>query len=590
MFQRRDSQRKINRKWIQKGVCMLCIISLCLSSISISKAVSYTSGAITFRESDGCLVVTGYDASKNPDGTLNIEKTFKDDSNVMKVMGIDARVFEGQSFSSLNIKANNGMIIGSYAFLRAKVAGDLPSADISGGKVNKIGAYAFSEAEIDCDMSIDAIDGSIKEGAFKNAVINGTLSINGSIDTLAEYAFSGLSVKRIHMPETTLHIGDEALSNTKITSWIFSDSLKTLGSKVFDGCDKLASIKLPAGDSVEYVAADAFPDREGVTVIIPEGVTNLSIYHFENYHHLVFQVPENLLENSAVIRYLKKNNLAYKLGENGKVIVPDESSDSSGQSTPSPLPTPTLLPDVPEESTESPAPVETEEPDSFPEATPSQIPVVSGTPDSSTEETSSPIPAPTDEAESPAPVKTQTPGESEDGNPASVPTTAPSGSKEQDYKTDKKATYNIKNIQYKFQNKNSVMVMGATKKNFVQLKIPNTVTIRNRLYKVTSIKKNAFKGQRKLKKVFIGNYVKVIEDQSFAGCKNLHSIQFGTNVVTLGKKVLYQDKKLKKIVFKGTKLKKIGKQTFSGVPRKVDIRAVKSKVRYYAKLINRSKT
>lgn len=122
-----------------------------------------------------------------------------------------------------------------------------------------------------------------------------------------------------------------------------------------------------------------------------------------------------------------------------------------------------------------------------------------------------------------------------------------------------------------------------------KLQIPDMVMIGGSLYKVAGIEKKAFQKQKNIRTVQVGNYVTEIGDEAFAKCSRLTKIQFGTGVKTLGKRVLYQDKKLKKIIFKGKRLKVIGKKTFFGVPRGVDIRADKTMVKKYAGLINRSK-
>ena len=66
--------------------------------------------------------------------------------------------------------------------------------------------------------------------------------------------------------------------------------------------------------------------------------------------------------------------------------------------------------------------------------------------------------------------------------------------------------------------------------------VPNTVTIDGVTYKVTSIAKNAFKNNKKLKKIVIGSNIKTIDANAFSGCKNLKSITIKSkNVKTIGK-------------------------------------------------------
>lgn len=170
------------------------------------------------------------------------------------------------------------------------------------------------------------------------------------------------------------------------------------------------------------------------------------------------------------------------------------------------------------------------------------------------------------------------------------PTEAPAKTSGSSGKTNKNSTYSVGVLKYRLLGKNKAAVIGTVKKSSTSVSIPGTVTIKGKLYQVTKVGKKAFKGMKKLKKVKVGNYVNKIEDEAFAKCPKLRSIQFGTGLVTIGKKVLYQDKGLRKIIFKGTKLKKIGKKTFSGVlPEKVTIIVKKSKLKYYQKLIKKAR-
>lgn len=93
--------------------------------------------------------------------------------------------------------------------------------------------------------------------------------------------------------------------------------------------------------------------------------------------------------------------------------------------------------------------------------------------------------------------------------------------------------------------------------------IPDTVTIDKVTYKVTSIAANAFKNNKKLKKVVIGK-----------------------NVTKIGKKAFYGCSKLKKITVKTTKLtkKNVGRQAFKGIHKKAAFKVPKKKISSYRKV------
>ena len=102
-------------------------------------------------------------------------------------------------------------------------------------------------------------------------------------------------------------------------------------------------------------------------------------------------------------------------------------------------------------------------------------------------------------------------------------------------------------------------------KNKKQTKIivPDTIKINGVTYKVTSIAKNAFKNNKKLKTVTVGKNVSKMGANVFTGCK-----------------------KLKTITIKSTKLtaKTLSKSTFKGITKAKTIKVPKKKLSAYKKL------
>ena len=83
-------------------------------------------------------------------------------------------------------------------------------------------------------------------------------------------------------------------------------------------------------------------------------------------------------------------------------------------------------------------------------------------------------------------------------------------------------------------------------------------------FKVTEIANNAFKGNKKLKKVVIGK-----------------------NVQTIGKNAFSGDKNLKNITIKSTSLKKVGSKAFKGIHAKAKIKVPAKKLKAYQKLLKK---
>lgn len=111
----------------------------------------------------------------------------------------------------------------------------------------------------------------------------------------------------------------------------------------------------------------------------------------------------------------------------------------------------------------------------------------------------------------------------------------------------------------------TVSYQGGEKKTTVV--IPEKVSIDGVTYKVTSIAKNAFRNNKKIKKVVIAHNITKIEDNAFKDCKNLTSIVIGKNVKTIGKQAFSGCKNLKTVRVKTPLLtkKSVGNKAFYGI-------------------------
>lgn len=159
------------------------------------------------------------------------------------------------------------------------------------------------------------------------------------------------------------------------------------------------------------------------------------------------------------------------------------------------------------------------------------------------------------------------PSQQPSGSPSQQPSEAPSQKPGQDIKVPAKGTkLTAKGASYQVTSaaeKNPTVVYKGSKKQKASVTIPDTVTIDKVTYKVTSIAANAFKNNKKLKKVVIGK-----------------------NVTKIGKKAFYGCSKLKKITVKTTKLtkKNVGSQAFKGIHKKAAFKVPKKKISSYRKV------
>ena len=139
------------------------------------------------------------------------------------------------------------------------------------------------------------------------------------------------------------------------------------------------------------------------------------------------------------------------------------------------------------------------------------------------------------------------------------------------YAYNKKAV-KVGNAKYKVTDTDKVEYSEATKSAKGNITIPDTVTIGNTTYEVTSIAKNAFKGNKKIKKVVIGKNIETIGSAAFSNCPNLKSVDMSKCRVTSISKNLYKgSKKLSKLSLNGDNVTSVGKNALKNIAPKCKI-------------------
>ncbi len=196
-----------------------------------------------------------------------------------------------------------------------------------------------------------------------------------------------------------------------------------------------------------------------------------------------------------------------------------------------------------------------------PSATPSATPDASATPSASVEPSTTPSASPSD-----------TDGIAPGASSKPDATKAPAGNDKDDntggstvkVKVGKKVTVNSSKYKVTSVSGTRAVQFTSSKKNAKNVVIPATVKISGKNYKVTSIANNAFKNNKKLKKVTIGVNVNKIGKAAFKGCKNLKSIIIKTKKLTA---------------------KKVGANAFKGINKKATFKVPKKKVKAYKKIV-----
>lgn len=157
----------------------------------------------------------------------------------------------------------------------------------------------------------------------------------------------------------------------------------------------------------------------------------------------------------------------------------------------------------------------------------------------------------------------------------------------------KNKTITISRRKYKVTNeliaKASVAITGLSDNKVINLSVPDTIQIYGVTYKVTSIGKNAFRGQPKMKTAKIGNNVTAIGYGAFYACPILNSVTVGKSVKTIGNHAFCRDTKLRTLTFQGTALTKLENHLLYQVTN-LTIKAPSSKVKAYKKLFTNKGT
>ncbi|MBO4863079.1 MAG: leucine-rich repeat domain-containing protein [Eubacterium sp.] len=117
--------------------------------------------------------------------------------------------------------------------------------------------------------------------------------------------------------------------------------------------------------------------------------------------------------------------------------------------------------------------------------------------------------------------------------------------------------------------------------------IPATYKYNGVVWKITSIADNAFKNNKKITSVVIGDNVKTIGKNAFRGCKKLKKVTIGKSVTKIGAYAFYGCKSLKSIIIKSSKLKTVGKNAIKKIHKKAVIKVPKKKYKAYKKLFNK---
>lgn len=163
-------------------------------------------------------------------------------------------------------------------------------------------AYDFESAgiyyNITGDNTVEVTYSDRDNNTYSGSVsVPETVTNNGteySVTKIGEYAFQGSAVTIVYMPESITSIGTSAFSGCQnLESVTLPESLTTFGSYAFSSCKSLKAIKIPS--VVTTITDRCFSGCSSLeSVTIPEGVTDIGGVAFFGCNLKALTLPESL--------------------------------------------------------------------------------------------------------------------------------------------------------------------------------------------------------------------------------------------------------------------------------------------------------
>lgn len=442
---------------------------------------------------------------------------------------------------------------------------------VSGGSVlsisgvaDKIESSAADGNEPGAEIAIDDVKTSIVQ-AIINA--NPAMSAGAIIADLA----SGSSIKTSYkISETT---SDGAIDTIKNSFNSLKDEFEGVDAETFNKAisegytvDINIDVTYTLNGEEKTIQITDLGKEVSVTIPVPESLKDKVSAKGDYY---AFRIHDGKV--TAIKCTRKGDKLTFKSDKFSTYVisfVEKETTTPTSEPTSEPTGEPTKKPDNngggggigvynPSSPTGTPVPSATAAPSAKPSAKPDNTTTPAPGADNTAAPSESGAPSTGDNTTpTKAPTATDKPNDTDKDDTGSTGSTA--------VKVGKKAT--VSGSQYKVTAVKGTRTVQFTKgkKNAKNIVVPSTVKISGKNYKVTTIAKNAFKGNKKLTKVTIGKNVNKIGANAFKNCS-----------------------KLKSIVIKSTKLtaKKVGKNAFKGINKKATFKVPKSKVKAYKKIV-----
>lgn len=260
---------------------------------SISNYMFYNCGVLTAIIIPEGVMSIGNSAFENCSGlaTVTLPKS-------LKSIGNDA-FWSCSALTTLNL--SEGMMltsIGTNAFVGTSL-----SLPLEGG-ISYVGTFAYQVNQILTEYAIKEGTTGINANLFANFTAMTNVTIPESVVFIGENAFSGCTSLPI---ENGIRYADcyaIEVTDKTLTDYALKDSVRYLGSRLFEGCKAMTAIAIPAGvtqignrtfygcssmttvtlpENLKSIGNEAFYNCSKLTAIdIPAGVTTIGNYAFYN--------------------------------------------------------------------------------------------------------------------------------------------------------------------------------------------------------------------------------------------------------------------------------------------------------------------
>ena len=280
-------QRKKNRLIFIVVTASILLLTAIIAVSASSYAARTPEGYLSYRETDGGVVITGVNADRSEyvPKELVIPATLKGKS----VTRIGSSAFSDctsltsitipEGVTSIGDDAFSGCTNIDTAIIPAGAIGAIPKESLKTVIINGgtgIGDYAFRSCTSLTSITIPASVTSIGSSAFNGCTSLTSIAIPSSVTSIGTSAFKNCtSLMSITIPSSVTSIGSSAFRGcTGLTSIAIPSSVTSIGTSAFKNCTSLMSITIPS--SVTSIGADAFYGCTSLTSIaIPEGVTSI---------------------------------------------------------------------------------------------------------------------------------------------------------------------------------------------------------------------------------------------------------------------------------------------------------------------------